>query len=639
LPLHIRRIRGNAKPIAYSVTTVKSRKNMEERGERKPAMDYRTCPSLPAMFFAEAERLGDKSFLWAKSDRAYRPITWREAAAAASSLSRALRALGIARGDRVALISENRPEWVIADFAIMAAGAITVPGYTTNTIEDHRHILNNSGAKVAIVSTAALAQRVIPAADQVETTEHVVTIEPPTTGQVAHLELHTWDEMLERGGALPDDVAASVTEANRDDVACLIYTSGTGGIPKGVMLSHANILANCRGAFEILKSLGLGDEVFLCFLPLSHSYEHTAGLMFPVSIGAQIYFAEGAETLGANLLEARPTIMTAVPRLYETMHQRILRGMERQRPLAVRLFRKALELGKRRLENPRSLGLADRVVDRVLDRLVRAKVRARFGGRLKAMVSGGAPLNPEIGSFFVALGVNLLQGYGQTEASPVISVNPPGRVKIETVGPPLEGVEARVAEDGEILVRGELVMKGYWHDPESTARVVREGWLHTGDIGQLDEEGYLRITDRKRDFIKNSGGDMVSPARVEGYLCLEPEIGQVMVFGDRRPYLVAIVVPDPDFLVAFARRHGRGEPDLAELAGDAELNKAVGEAVARVNRNLSGIERVRRFVIADEPFTVANGQMTPTLKIRRHAIRAAHGAALEALYETKTSAG
>jgi long-chain acyl-CoA synthetase len=595
-------------------------------------MNYRTCPNLAAMFFDWAAQRGDRPFLWVKREGLYHAITWREAAQQVSAFARGLRALGVKPGDRVGLVSENRPEWMLADLAIIAAGAITVPAYTTHTVEDHRHVLSNSGARAVIVSTAALAHRVMPAADQVSTISSIITMEPLKSGQLSHAEVYHWDDVMARGKELPDEVSSWVATIWRDDVACLVYTSGTGGVPKGVMTTHANILANCYGAARLLVTIGLGDEVFLCFLPLSHSYEHTAGMMFPISLGAEIYFAEGAETLAANMQEARPTLMTAVPRLYETMHQRVLRGVERQSAIRAKLFHRTLELGKKRYDDPKSLGFGERIVDLLLDWLVRSKVRARFGGRLKAMVSGGAPLNPEIGRFFIALGVRLLQGYGQTEASPVVSANPPRRIKIDTVGPPLDGVDVRVAEDGEILVRGELVMKGYWNDPEATARALADGWLHTGDVGNLDEDGYLRITDRKRDFIKNSGGDMVSPARVEGYLTLQPEIGQAMVFGDRRPYLVAVIVPSAEFLDNFLARRG-GKPDVAALAGDPELHKLIGAAVARVNAELSPIERVRRFIVADEPFTTANGQMTPTLKIKRYAIRHAYGEALQALYD------
>ena len=588
------------------------------------------------MFFDEAARKGDRSFLWVKRGGAYRPTSWRETAEAIRALARGLRQLGLQPGERVGLISENRPEWMIADLGIMAAGGITVPAYTTNTVDDHRHILANSGARVVIVSTAALASRVLPAADQVTSIDHVITIEPLTEGQVSHLEIHVWAEVISAGKAMQDDVDEMAQRINRDDVACLIYTSGTGGVPKGVMLSHANILANCRGAYLLLEAIGYGNEVFLCFLPLSHSYEHTAGMMFPISLGAEIYFAEGAETLAANLPEARPTIMTAVPRLYETMHQRLQRAMEREGGLKARLFKRALELGRKRYDNPKSLTIGERIQHWLLGLLVRRKVSKRFGGRLKAMVSGGAPLNPEIGKFFLALGVPLLQGYGQTEASPVVSANPPNRIKIDTVGPPLDGVELRIAEDGEILVRGEMIMKGYWNDPESTARALQGGWLHTGDVGMLDPDGYIKITDRKRDFIKNSGGDMVSPARVEGYLTIEPEIGQAMVYGDRRPYLVAVIVPHADIIQSVAHAAG-ADADLAELQENPDLVKAVAAAVARVNAELSPIERVRRFILAREPFTTANGQMTPTLKIKRHAIRQAYGEDLIRLYETKAA--
>ena len=595
-------------------------------------MDFDNWASLPAMFFEQADRVGDKPFLWMKQDRRYQPVTWSTAARDVRRLAQGLRALGIGPGERVALVAENRPEWVVADLAVMSAGAITVPAYVTNTVEDHRHVFAASGARAVIVSKSSLSGRVLAAANQVDAMHTVIAIEP-TAGQASAVDVLSWDEVLTRGGDQPDNINGQITELAPDDVACLIFTSGTGGVPKGVMTTHRNILANCRAAYLLLEQLGLGDEVFLSFLPLSHAYEHTAGMMFPISIGAQIYLAEGAETLAGNLLEARPTIMTAVPRLYETLHRRILIGVERKGGMARTMFDKAVAIGRKRASfAPLSLG--ERLIDPALDRLVRAGVRRRFGGRLKAMVSGGAPLNPEIGSFFLALGVTLLQGYGQTEAGPVISCNSPARIKIDTVGPPLDRVQVRVADDGEILVAGDNVMKGYWNDPHATAQTLVDGWLHTGDVGQLDGDGYIRITDRKRDFIKNSGGEMVSPARVEGYLTLEPEIAQAMVFGDHQPYLVAILVPDHEFATGFASKNG-DSPDIVALAADPSFIKALGAAVARVNRGLTPVERVRRFVLAAEPFTIANGQMTPTLKVKRHAVREVYGEALGALYDGK----
>jgi long-chain acyl-CoA synthetase len=594
-------------------------------------MDYDSCRSLPSMFFDQAARLGDKPFLWAKRDGRYRSVSWAQAARDVRRLALGLRSLEIARGDRVGLVSENRPEWIIADLAIMTAGAITVPTYVTHTVEDHRQVFANSGARAVFVSKPALSARVLAAANQVDSVHTVMAIEP-AAGQASAVDLLSWEEMLARGSEQPDDSDETVAAIEPDDTACLIYTSGTGGIPKGVMTTHRNIIANCHGAHRVLAQLGLGDEVFLSFLPLSHSYEHTAGEMFPISIGAQIYFAEGAETLAANMLEARPTIMTAVPRLYETLHQRIRLGVERKGGLSQKMFEQAVAIGRKRLGAERTR-LGERLVDPLLDRTVRSKLRERFGGRLKAMVSGGAPLNPEIGRFFLALGITLLQGYGQTEAGPVISCNLPARIKIDTVGPPLDGVRVRIAEDGEILVGGDNVMKGYWNDPEATARTLEDGWLHTGDVGTVDADGYLRITDRKRDFIKNSGGEMISPARIEGYLTLEPEISQVMVFGDRRPYLVAVVVPDPEFVAAYV--DGEASADMNTLAADPGFTKAISAAVNRVNLTLTPSERVRRFVVATEAFTIANDQMTPTLKIKRHVIRERYGTALDALYHSK----
>jgi long-chain acyl-CoA synthetase len=594
-------------------------------------MDFDACRSLTAAFFEQAARRQDTPFLWHKQDGRYRPQSWAEIARQVTALSRGLRGLGLQPGDRVVLVAENRPEWLVADLAIMAAGAITVPAYTTALTSDHRHVLTDCGAVGAIVSTQALADRLLPAVLDAPACKWVVAMEDLRRAQAGAAPIHRWGDLLAAGSAQPDDVEEVAARAQRSDTACIIYTSGTGGVPRGVMLSHGAILCNCMGAYKLLVRLGLGREAFLSFLPLSHAYEHTAGQFFPITIGAEIYYAEGVDHLLRNLGEVRPTIMTAVPRLYEAMHLRIRRGVEKEGGLKAKLFEKTVVLGQKRYLNPSSLTLWERLENLALDLLVRRKIRRRFGGRIKAIVSGGAALNYDIGLFFTALGLPLLQGYGQTETAPVVSVNPPWNVKLETVGPPFEGVEVRIAEDGEILVRGELVMTGYWNDAEATAQALQNGWLHTGDIGELDADGYLKITDRKKDIIVFSGGDNVSPARVEGFLTLQREIQQAMVFGDKRPHLVALLVPDEEFVAQWCRGNGRPR-DLAALREDAEFRAALAQVVDRVNANLSSLEKVRRFAVLDEPFSVDNGMMTPTMKIRRHKIKAAYGETLDGLY-------
>jgi long-chain acyl-CoA synthetase len=596
-------------------------------------MDYQALHSLPEMFFQQAARLADKPFLWSKHDGAYRPLGYGDAGRRTSLLARGLIDLGVTPGDRIALVAENRPEWLIADHAIMAAGGITVPAFTTNTPADHKHVLTHSGAAGAIISGKGIANRFLPAALESPELRFIVSMEALDLAQEPPVQVLGWNHVLAQGARHGEaEVDERVARLQRSDPCCFIYTSGTGGTPKGVVLTHGSILCNLMGCYRLLQDFSLGDEVFLSFLPLSHSYEHTAGQFLPVSLGAQIYYAESVDRLLDNLAEARPTLMLAVPRLYEVMHQRILRATEKASNLRRRLFDRAVALGRRRYERPRSLSLSQRLEDRLIDRLVRDKVRQRFGGRLKAMISGGAALNTEIGLFFTALGVRLLQGYGQTETSPIVSVNPPRKVKLHTVGPPLAGIEVAIAADGEILVRGESVMQGYWRDPAATAAAIRDGWLHTGDIGLLDEEGYLQITDRKKDIIVLSGGDNVSPARIEGFLCLEPEIAQAMVYGDKRPHLVALLVPDAEFLTRWARGSGKA-PDLAALAADADLRRSLGAAVERVNSKLSPLERIRRFLVAQDAFTTDNATLTVSLKIRRHKIRERYGEALDRLYD------
>lgn len=591
--------------------------------------NLKSYASMPELFMARTAELGDRPFLWAKRQGSWRPHSWRELAASAQSLARALPALGIEPGDRVMLVSESRPEWFVTDIGVMMAGAVTVPVYVTNTPADHQHVLNDSGAKLIVVSTAQLAGRVLKAAQSARETPKVVVIEPLELDQNPGVDIIRWQDALDIGQAAGE---RALPKIKRADTACLIYTSGTGGAPKGVMLSHGALLHNAEGARVFLEGIGLKNQIFLSVLPLSHSYEHTAGFLFPMSIGAEIYFCEGADKLADNLAEVRPTIMTGVPRLYDILRMRILRAVENAGGTKRVLFKKALALGVKKYERPGSLSVFERLQDMALDYLVRRKVRSRFGGRLRVMVSGGAPLNYDIGLFFTAMGLDLLQGYGQTESAPIVSCNSPLHPKLHTVGPAFADTEIKIADDGEILVKGELVMQGYWNHPAHTAETIKDGWLHTGDIGRIDEDGHLIITDRKKDIIVNSGGDNVSPQRIEGRLTLEPEIAQAMVYGDKRPHLVALIVPDEEFAKSWAAAKGL-EFDMAALCADDGFHKAVLEAVGRVNAGLSNIEKVRRFVLAPEPFSAANEMMTPTMKIRRHAITKVWRPRLDALYE------
>ncbi len=597
-----------------------------------------SAPNLVALFLREMQRHPDRPFLAAKRDDRYRTSSWAEVGSAIARLARALKRQGVEAGDRVVIVSENRPEWLIADFAIMTAGAITVPAYTTNTVRDHLHILENAGAKGMIVSTRRLLRHALSAAHQADSVEFVIAMEDYALRQSINARLLSWQEVLEAESDAPDILEEAASGFRREDLACLIYTSGTGGAPKGVMLSHGAILSNCEDAHDVLApTLGLEGHRFLSFLPLSHAYEHTAGQMLPVSLGAEIYYAQSVEKLAANMEEARPTIMVVVPRLFEMLRQRVQSRIAKEGGLRARLFGQAIALGVKRYRDPASLSLRERLLDKMLDRLVRAKVRKRFGGRIKALVSGGAPLNPEVGEFFTALGLRLLQGYGQTESAPIISVNRPENPKMHTVGPPLKSVRVQIAEDGEILVQGELVMKGYWRDEAATAQALADGWLHTGDIGMIDEDGHLVITDRKKDIIVLDKGENISPARVEGMLTLEPEIAQAMVYGDSRPYLVGLIVPDAEWAAAWAAERGLS-PQLAELAGREDFKRTVEAAVERVNRRLAALERVRRTAILADPFTIENGMMTPTLKIRRHKVKEAYGTLIESLYGSGSTA-
>jgi long-chain acyl-CoA synthetase len=570
--------------------------------------------NLVSLFLTRAGEKGDAPFLWAKHDGAWRATSWAEAARQVAVLAASIQRIGLQPGDRVCLVSENRPEWLIADLAIMAAGCVTVPTYTTNTTRDHAHVLGNSGAKAVIVSSDRLARSLVPAVLTSAECHHIIGIEDIRIDQTPDwVTVHRWREMTS-GEADMGVLRERIAGIGRQDLACIIYTSGTGGAPRGVQQHHGAILHNVEGCTDIISTdFGWGDEVFLSFLPASHAYEHSGGQHFPIALGAQIYFAESLEKLAANIEEVQPTIMVVVPRLFELLRARIMKSIESGGGLAKYLLGRALKIGGDKYRG--RMKPWDLPMDGLLGLTLRKKVRAKVGGRVKAWVSGGAPLNPEVGIFFQSLGITFLQGYGQTEAGPVISCNRPSAgIRLETVGVPVRNTEVKIADDGEIMVRGENVMHGYWRNSDETARVLRDGWLATGDVGHFDAKGRIVITDRKKDLIVNDKGDNVSPQRVEGMLTLQSEIAQAMVYGDRRPHLVALLVPDP------------------EIGSAGDLQARLQRAVDRVNAELSVIEKVRRFIVADEPFGIENEQLTPSMKIRRHVISGRYRDRLDALY-------
>jgi long-chain acyl-CoA synthetase len=602
--------------------------------------DIDNARNLVDLFLKRADQKGDAPFLGHRSGGQWITQSWRSAAEQVCLLAESLRALGLEDGDRVALVSENRPEWCIADLAIMAAGCISVPTYITNTRRDHAHILDNSGARAVFVSDAKLLKPLAEAITQTGLVEHVIGIEDLHRQQSGSFDYHAWTALTE-GDAVAARAAVDqrIALIDRDDTACLIYTSGTGGAPRGVMQHHGAILCNIAGAAEVLiEDFGVKDERFLSFLPLSHAYEHTGGQYLPISVGAEIFYSEGLEKLASNIEETRPTMMVVVPRLFEVLRTRIMKQVEKQGKVANFMMDTALKIADKSTDGKKRL--RDRPLDFLVEKTLRPKIRAKFGGRIKAMVSGGAPLNPEVGNFFEAMGLTMLQGYGQTEAGPVISCNRPKvGLKMDTVGPPLRGVEVKIAEDGEILCRGELVMHGYWRNDAETARTLKHDpadpsaapWLHTGDIGYLDAKGRIVITDRKKDMIVNDKGDNIAPQKVEGMLTLQPEIAQAMVSGDKRPYVVGLIVPDAEWALEWARANGE-KFDLAALQALPAFKNAVRAAVDRTNAEVSVIEKVRQFAFADEAFTIDNEEMTPSMKIRRHKIRERYAERIDGLY-------
>ena len=590
--------------------------------------------SITSVFYHQAEDLNDQPYLWKKSGDKYISLNWTQVKEQVKSIASYFQDIGILEGDRVLILSENRPEWQIVDLAIMSIGAISVPAYTTSTTNDYKYIIEHSGARCAVVSSHELMKKVLPAIEQVSHCQNVIKINEDDEKYSEALNIISFNKILEeninknRENKIFEDLSKTF---KRTDTACIIYTSGTGGNPKGVMLSHGAMLRNCASCDKLLESLtkDLKEMRYLSWLPLSHSYEHTLQFL-EMGQGAQIYYAESIDKLLVNMAEAAPHFMTAVPRFYDSLHTRISQGLKNQSKLSQRFFAITLKLGMKKYYGE-DMSLMDKFLNGLMDKIVRRKVKKRFGGSLRALISGGAALNFEVGLYLTALGLPLLQGYGQTETAPVISANPPEKIKLDTVGKVLEGNEVKISDDGEILARGELMMNGYWNDPEATNKTIIDGWVHTGDIGEFDNENYLKITDRKKDIIVNAGGDNISPSRIEAKLDIEPEIAQSMLYGDFKNYLVAIIVPNKELALEWAKENNV-DSNLSNIIKDNSFIKKIREVVDKVNKNLSAIEQIRKFILIDHEFTIENNMMTPSMKVRRFKVKDMYKEKLENLY-------
>ncbi len=508
------------------------------------------------------------------------------------------------KGDRCLLISENRPEWFITDLSVMLSEAITVPAYTTYAEKDYEYIIENCNPKLIFVSNQEQFNKVKEIIKKISFVVKIFSFEELDVNEEDYININKLFINLDY-----QDLNVPDLSIKRNDPACIIYTSGTQGNPKGVILSHGGILNNCDGALDILKPLLTDQTRFLTWLPLSHSYEHTVQFV-QISVGAKIFYAESIDKLIKNMNDCKPQLMTAVPRFYQNLFQKINATFNKATGLKKKLILKMLELGTKKI-NKQSLTILEKLIDSILEKIVRKKIKSQFGGDLKTFVSGGGALDKEVGIFLNAIGLPTLQGYGLTETSPVVSCNPIDDIRVETVGPPFKGNEVKIASDGEILVKGENVMLGYWNNEEETSNVLKDGWLHTGDIG-IFENGYLKITDRKKDILITPGGDNISPVKIENELSNSKFIDQSIVYGDNKPYLVALLV-------------------LSEENLYAKQNE-IDKEIESINKNLSKLENIKKFFIINEKFSIENGMLTPTLKPKRYKIIEKYKNEFEKLY-------
>ena len=576
-------------------------------------MNLDNLNNLIELFSHQAEKQNKKSiFLQWLNPNNKKIYTWEETQKNILKLSKIIKK-NIKEGDRCLLVSENRPEWFVSDMAIMLSGGITVPAYTTYTEEDYKYLIKDCEPSLIIVSNNEMLKKLSNTINEKKFIKKVITLDE--VNKVIHnLNIINRDKYLDFNIILNNDLLEEDKIKNdklkRTSPACIIYTSGTGGNPKGVILSHGGILNNLVGACEIMKPLFNSRPVFLTWLPLSHSYEHCVQFA-QIAVGAKVYYAEKIEKLLENISEAKPTIMTAVPRFYQNLYNKININLKKQTGLKAKLIEATLRLGKKKLLNQK-MSFYENIINLIVETLVRKKIKKQFGGNLKAFISGGGALDKEIGEFLNSVGLPTLQGYGLTETSPVVSCNPIHKIRVESVGPPFKGNQVKIANDGEILVKGENVMLGYWNKKEETEKVIINGWLHTGDIGEIDsKDGYLKITDRKKDIIVSAGGDNISPAKIENMITNEPEIDQCMVYGDKKNYLVALVVPNKEFL---------------------NQQEKIQNIIKKINNKLTLLEKIKKIQLINENFSIENGLMTPTMKVKRKKVTEKYKNQLEKLY-------
>ena len=576
-------------------------------------MNLDNLNNLIELFSHQAEKQNKKSiFLQWLNPNNKKIYTWEETQKNILKLSKIIKK-NIKEGDRCLLVSENRPEWFVSDMAIMLSGGITVPAYTTYTEEDYKYLIEDCEPSLVVVSNNEMLKKLSNTINEKKFIKKVITLDE--VNKVIHnLNIINRDKYLDFNIILNNDLLEEDKIKNdklkRTSPACIIYTSGTSGNPKGVILSHGGILNNLVGACEIMKPLFNSRPVFLTWLPLSHSYEHCVQFA-QIAVGAKVYYAEKIEKLLENISEAKPTIMTAVPRFYQNLYNKININLKKQTGLKAKLIEATLRLGKKKLLNQK-MSFYENIINLIVETLVRKKIKKQFGGNLKAFISGGGALDKEIGEFLNSVGLPTLQGYGLTETSPVVSCNPIHKIRVESVGPPFKGNQVKIANDGEILVKGENVMLGYWNKKEETEKVIINGWLHTGDIGEIDsKDGYLKITDRKKDIIVSAGGDNISPAKIENMITNEPEIDQCMVYGDKKNYLVALVVPNKEFL---------------------NQQKKIQNIIEKTNNKLTLLEKIKKIQLIDENFSIENGLMTPTMKVKRKKVTEKYKNQLEKLY-------